>query len=586
MLLSSNSFNLSYLEDTQGRHTIETIQKLEFNRSIESRFSLGYRPKAHLHWFAIDIEPTLKDRELMLYFTNLFAKEFTFYYKDSHGKWQKKETGYNENNRSKSIWTSKPTLKFSTEYNQRIYAKIVSDVAIVGEFLLFSSLGELIDYQSHHYLFFALFYGVLLMAMGITLFLFITLREPIYGYFLGYLLFTGSFVFMVNSLHSPFATSQIVHTFRMLTPVTVIFYVLFSKELLEIKRVAPRLNLLFNLILLSMLFFMVMINYSTSPWYGLLVRSSTLLYTLLLIGTVVAIYYRINKARVFLFALILNFISSWMMSSMYNGSLENNDINQYSFMVSGMMLFMLFTLILANRINEETQKKLQAEEQLLEQQEAYTHRLEKDVQERTQKVNALLSEKEVLLREVYHRVKNNFHMVTSLLWIEYENQKAQNQKSSLLELINRIKSMALIHQYLLSSDDYSAISSKEYIGHIVMEIQKSYPKKSLEIQQSIDTFNLTPDQALYLGVVINELMTNSIKHYKSDGVCTINIVCERSNNQVILKLSDNGEGFDYESAQYSSFGLQLIEEFSEKLEPIESGFVFEGETHYTLTFEM
>ncbi|MEA2027591.1 MAG: 7TM-DISM domain-containing protein, partial [Campylobacterota bacterium] len=245
MLFANSSLKLFYFEDKQGQHTIKSVQKIDFNQSLTSRFSLGYRPKNHVHWFAIDIDPYTKDKELMLYFTNLFAKDFTFYYQDSNGKWQKKETGYNESNRSKNIWTSKPTLEFNAKHNQRIYVKVESDVAIVGEFWLFDSLAKLIDYQSHYYLFFALFYGVLLMAMGIALFLFITLREAIYGYFLGYLLFTGSFVFMVNSLHSPFATPQIVHTFRTLTPVTVIFYVLFAKELLEIKRVAPRLNILF-----------------------------------------------------------------------------------------------------------------------------------------------------------------------------------------------------------------------------------------------------------------------------------------------------------------------------------------------------
>jgi two-component sensor histidine kinase len=574
-------FKLYYIETKT--QTLESIQKLDFNRSIPNRFSLGYRNPQHQHWFAIDIESNNQER-LYLYFTNLFAKDFTFYYQDSNGKWQSKEAGYNESNRSQSIWTSKPTLAFSANYNARIYVKIESDVAIVGEFLLFEDLSELIDYQSHYYLLFALFFGVLLMSMVINLFLFITLKDRVYGYYVGYLLFFGSFVFMVNSLHSPFATPTIIHLFRMCSPIALIFFILFFKELLGLKTIALWLDRVFTLILIAVVFFLIMIQYSTSPWYGLLAQSSSILYTLLILSTLLAIYYKINKARVYLIIILIQLFSSWLMASMYSGVLENNDINQYSFMVVTMFNFMFFTIILANRINEETQQKLKIEQEFHKQQETYTNQLEHDVQERIQKINALLNEKEVLLREVYHRVKNNFHMVTSLLWIEHENQITSNQKSTLLELINRVKSMALIHQYLLGSDDYSQIKAHEYIARIIQEIEKSYAQKALDIAKDIESFELTPDQALYLGIIINELLTNSVKHYTKQDRCRIMVECQVQQEKVHLDIYDNGEGFVYERAKHRSFGLQLIEEFSQKLNPIESGFTFDKGMHYRLVF--
>lgn len=585
ILFAVNDFQVFYLEDSQNQHTIETIQAFDFNQSLPRRFSLGYRAKNHAHWFAIDINAT-HEEELYLYFTNLFAKDFTFYYQDSDEKWQKKEAGYNESNRSKSIWTSKPTLPFDPKYNKRIYIKIQSDVAIVGEFLLFSSLGSLINYQSHYYLFFALFFGVILMSIVINLFLFVSLREKIYGYYVAHLLFTASFVFMVNSLHSPFATPLIIQVFRMFSPIALIFYILFSKELLEVRRVAPRLNMLFNFILLAMLFFVIMINHATSPWYGLLAKSSTILYLLLLIATIVAIDHKINKAKVYLFAFIAQLITGWMMTSMYSGILENTDINQYGFMVTGIISFMLFTIILANRINEEMQKKLKVEEKLLAEQASYTERLENNVLERTQKINTLLKEKEILLREVYHRVKNNFQMVMSLLWIEHENQKSHQQKSTLLELMNRIKSMSLVHEYLLDLDDYSEIRADEYIERVLMEIKKSYSQKNLDITKTIDDFTLAPDQALYLGILINELLTNSIKHYHQTDTCHIDITCKIHVDEVHMDISDNGKGFDFQKAKRSSFGLQLIKEFTKKLKSRESRFNFEKGTCYHLTFKL
>ena len=583
MLEATSSFKLYYLEDKQEVQTIESIQKVEFSEVLASRFSLGYRDQNHSHWFAIDISSDATEEQLYLYFTNLFAKEFTFYYQGSSAKWHKKEVGYSQENRSDSIWTSKPTLKLPIQYHTRVFVKIKSDVAIVGEFLLFEGLSTLIEYQSYYYLFFALFFGVLLMSIAINLFLSLTLKEPIYSYYLGYLLFFGSFVFMVNSLHSTFATPLIIQIFRMFSPIALIFFILFSKELLQLKKIAPRLNMLLNLILVSMGFFIVMINYSTSPWYGMLAKFSTLLYALLIISTALAIYHRVTKARIYLFALLIQLVSSWMMANMYGGLLENNDINQYSFMVITMINFMLFTIILANRINEETQKKLQAEERLCYQRANYTQQLEQEVRERTQRVNQLLKEKEILLQEVYHRVKNNFHMVTSLLWIEQQNQKGRGQKEGLIELINRIKSMSFIHEYLLGLDDYREIDASEYMGHIIDALLRSYPKEELYIEYNIENCKLLSDEAFYLGVILNELLTNAIKHHNKQERCTIELSCRAEDGSVRLIVQDNGDGFDIDTCE-GGFGVQLIEEFTSKLNATTKEYSFENGTEYRLFF--
>jgi two-component sensor histidine kinase len=580
---ATSNFTIGYFEDRGAIKSIETIKPSDFNRSIPSRFSLGYRNKSDQHWFVIDLDS--KSSHLSyLYFTNLFAKSFTFYYQDAKGRWQSKEAGYGATNRSRDFWTSKPTLSFDPRYNSRIYVKIQSDVAIVGEFLLFESLGELIAYQSGYYLFFALFFGVLLMAIGIGLLLFITLRERIYGYYVGYLLFSGTFVFMVNSLHSSFATPEIVALFRTMTPVTILFYVLFIKELLAIKKIAPRLNLLFNILLLSMLFFMVMLHFSIYPWYRLLVESSSILYLLLFIATGVAIYHRIKHAKLFLLAFVLNFITSWMMSSMYSGLLENNDLNQYGFMLMAMLVYLFFTLLLANRLQEETQEKLRVEEELLAQQARYTHTLQAEVESRTQTIHALLEEKEALLKEVYHRVKNNFHMVMSLLWMEESKQASPRYQARLKELGNRIKSMSLIHGYLLKSNQYQSIEVESYIEQITEATLRSYEGKPLFIECEIDSFELLPDEALWLGIILNELLTNAIKYHPFREPCRIWVACRIESRRVALEVRDNGEGFDRENHK-KGFGMGLISDFAKKLHALESHFEVDNGTIYRLVFE-
>jgi len=134
-------------------------------------------------------------------------------------------------------------------------------------------------------------------------------------------------------------------------------------------------------------------------------------------------------------------------------------------------------------------------------------------------------------------------------------------------------------------DDYAEIKSQEYIHQINLEIQKSYTEKALKINDEIDDFSLSPDQALAMGIMVNELLTNAVKHFKRDETCTIELKCQQEENRVVMTIQDNGEGFDLKK-RHNSFGLKLIKQFSKKLHASKSEFSFESGTRYELVFEL
>ena len=187
-----------------------------------------------------------------------------------------------------------------------------------------------------------------------------------------------------------------------------------------------------------------------------------------------------------------------------------------------------------------------------------------------QKMELSLKEKEILLREVHHRVKNNMQVISSILNLQSFYVKDQYSLSLLKESQNRISTMAYIHESLYQNNSFSSVNFAEYMKRLIRNIIASYSfnAENIELKQQIEEIALSLDVAIPLGLIINELITNSIKHAFPDntrGLIIINLKTE--NNYVFLSLLDNGkglpDGFSIEKSQ--SLGLQLVSTLMEQI---------------------
>jgi PAS domain S-box-containing protein len=176
---------------------------------------------------------------------------------------------------------------------------------------------------------------------------------------------------------------------------------------------------------------------------------------------------------------------------------------------------------------------------------------------------ATLQEKEILLREIHHRVKNNMQVVSSLLNIQAEKTGNEQVRQSLIESRQRILAMAMIHETLYSGNNLAAIDISTYVKALVNHLQGFYNAQSnVSIALELENVELGIDQAVPCGLIINELITNAFKHAFPDGrKGLIRITVYRVHlREVVLIVSDNGVGFppglDIESS--SSLGLRLI----------------------------
>ncbi|WP_414576501.1 PAS domain-containing protein [Anabaena sp. CCY 9402-a] len=180
-------------------------------------------------------------------------------------------------------------------------------------------------------------------------------------------------------------------------------------------------------------------------------------------------------------------------------------------------------------------------------------------------IKASLKEKEVLLQEIHHRVKNNLGIVSSLLQMQYRRTQDSPATAILLDSQNRIASIALVHEKLYRSDDLANIDFAQYIPDLTTHLFDSYNVSSTHIQLKIqvENVNLDIETAIPCGLIINELVSNALKYaFSADRAGEIQVSLSQATNQtLILIVRDNGVGLpaEFDSKKTKTLGMTLIQ---------------------------
>ena len=187
-----------------------------------------------------------------------------------------------------------------------------------------------------------------------------------------------------------------------------------------------------------------------------------------------------------------------------------------------------------------------------------------------EQIKASLKEKEVLLKEIHHRVKNNMQVISSLLNLQSKSIKDKRLLDIFKECQNRVKSMALIHEGLYKTKDLAKIDYNEYVQTLISRLIISYvaDPDSISLNVSIDNIFLGVDVGIPCGLIINELFTNSVKYAFPEGkkgeIC---ISFHSDKNKYTLVYSDNGIGLpeDFDFRNTKTLGLELVNILTQQL---------------------
>ncbi|MEO9477518.1 MAG: histidine kinase dimerization/phosphoacceptor domain -containing protein [Cyclobacteriaceae bacterium] len=193
------------------------------------------------------------------------------------------------------------------------------------------------------------------------------------------------------------------------------------------------------------------------------------------------------------------------------------------------------------------------------------------ITEQAQGLEKSLKERESLLKEIHHRVKNNLQIIASLLYLQSGKFENEDFKKVLEEGQGRVRSMALIHQKLYENDDLKSIPFGEYLTELLSEIKASFGHEMEKVKLDVkaDDVQFDVETAVPLGLIINELATNAFK-YAFNGIDegTFSISLRREQDQYVLNIADNGKGIpeEIDIKKTRSLGLRLVKMLSVQLE--------------------
>lgn len=182
-----------------------------------------------------------------------------------------------------------------------------------------------------------------------------------------------------------------------------------------------------------------------------------------------------------------------------------------------------------------------------------------------------LHEKEVLLKEVHHRVKNNMQLISSMLNLQSSYSASDELAAILRECQGRIQSMAFIHEMIYRNPNFSGINTSEYIGLLSGQLMQGYAPRNTELHFSkeIENVFLSLDQAIPVGLIVNELLSNTLKHaFVQRERGNVYVRLKEADGKVFLSVGDDGVGMktDFGTAQVDSLGSQLVMALTQQLE--------------------
>ena len=193
------------------------------------------------------------------------------------------------------------------------------------------------------------------------------------------------------------------------------------------------------------------------------------------------------------------------------------------------------------------------------------------LRQKNQRIKKQDAEKEVLLKEIHHRVKNNLQVISSLLGLQGLAIKDEKAKAAIQEGRSRVHSMSLIHQSLYKKDNLTGIEMKPYLQKLTADLIATYNYQDVEIQSVINSEDITLDveTVVPIGLIINELVTNSVKYaFEGRQKGVIKVELSEDNGLLRLVVSDNGIGLDNDQlkTKEDSYGHSLIRAFGDKLD--------------------
>jgi two-component sensor histidine kinase len=412
------------------------------------------------------------------------------------------------------------------------FLKIKSETSSSYFYLNLYEEKEFLKKDINYQLILTLFFGAMLALIIYNLIIFYFTKEMVYFYYVGNIFFLTISHISFTSMNLHFLPVAFEHIDAYLTIYYIIFncifVLLFTKEFLELKKYRY-INILINTFI-SINLILIPFSFISNEYILDLVTyfSLIILITVFFSSIIIAIKEKSENAKYFTIAWGIYIFGYVMLGFKQMNFWSLIDYFPYTFELCCFIEGMMFSIILAKKLNK------------------------------TKELEISLNNNKVLLKELHHRIKNNMQFIMIMYKMKLEKFTNEQIDKKLDEVEMIIQAICKTHEILYTQENLYKIDTKIYFKELIEKIKESYETKNIKISSIIEV-SLDLEKSIYLGIIINELVINSLKYAFSNNKGEINIILKKDGNKTIFIYKDNGKGFDYNQKKEESFGLTFIE---------------------------
>jgi len=529
-----DNFQIEYLLNSED--TIQTIINKKFNKTTTNSFSLGYIQSA---WIKINIQNKSKTSDFILSLNQTFYENATLYY-FSNNRWIKKENGLKVSIKERELKHNTIGYKINIPQNSSndFYLQLKTKYPYFGKVEVYQEDFFDLSYMYGPNSLNIFIFGISFAIMLFSFFMFRELKDKIYLYYSSYLFFNIIYLINMSGLLVYIDLQKYMYILHFSTCFFIAFLWLFSLEYLEVKKDFQKLAKFF--IFMSGSFFILGL-YTFFDYQAEVMNTYSFLAVNSMLIICAYLYHKGNiRAKYFFYAIVIYLLAGFIYLAMLASFIPYNFFTRYSMVIATGIENMVFLLILTNRY-----KKIAEENEEI---------LEKKILQRTKELEKANNEKTLLFKELYHRVKNNFHMIIAMLWMD------RNKNKQILPILHRIEAMALVNEYLYKSEDLDSFDMKKYLDDIIKSFVDN-DNVSIYLDYKL-ICKIDKNNATNIAMITNEIVTNSIKH-NDINTLHIDITLKNDKNTITLIIQDNGKGKDLKCD--NGTGLDMVEDFCNQL---------------------
>jgi len=535
---SDANFTFSYYQDGNSTLSISDIALKPFTPMENNSLSKGFTSDSYWIKITFNSKSQIMTHKI-LYIDNPTLDNVDFYEDETS------IASLGDHKRSVNRQSIAYAFPITTHNDKTYYLRLQSKNGLFTQLKIQTEL-EHNTYIDREKIFLAFFFGFLFSLIVYNIFLFISLKEKVYLYYIAFQISIFMLLLSYSGLgyyllweNQIYLNEFIYEKFEIFA---LFFALIFAKNFLNTQQHSVVLNYVININLLLLLYIAI------TPWqYPILFFQIILIHTVL-IGFVMigfAIIKGIQNATLFFVATFFILLGTLLTFLKIFGVLEVSFITTWSVYIGSMIEAILFSIALAKRI----------ESLKLAQQTA---------QAKSKSLSTHLNQKNLLLKEVRHRMKNNLQVISSFISIA-QMQSTKNQVI-LNTLHDRLMAITNLHEaFEIQKNDKDIIEMKQYLLELIHNINLAYNKKNAtSIKHNIVSFHLAFDQALLVGLILNEVLTNAFKYaFTQTDDSLIQITLEEISHKYKLTISDNGCGFN-QTLDPKGLGLTLLQRMIKK----------------------